>query len=66
MNFHDQFPHHFTTVERGVIGVLATSTGTIVSLFPEVEMWLRITSLVVGITVGLATLYSIINGQRKK
>jgi hypothetical protein len=57
---HEMFSTHFTAVERGVIGVLSTSTGTIVSLFPAIEMWLRITSLAVGISVGIATLISIL------
>ena len=65
MNFSEHLPAHLSTVERGVVGILATSAGTVVSLVPEVEMWLRITSLVVGIAVGLATLYSVLSNRKK-
>ena len=65
MSFPEHLPHHFTTVERGLVGLLATSTGTAVSLFPAVESWLRITSLVIGIAVGLVTLHSILSNRKK-
>jgi len=64
MNLSDHFPTHVQTVERGLFGIFATSAGTVVSFVPEIELWLRITSLVVGIVLGLATLYSILSKRR--
>jgi hypothetical protein len=37
-------------------GMFATATSVGISLLPEVEAWLRIASLIVGITVGIASL----------
>jgi len=41
-------------------GLVATATGLTVSMLPEIEAWLRIASLLVGIAVGLASLYAIL------
>jgi hypothetical protein len=65
MHFPEYVHLHLGTIERGLVGVLATSAGTFVSLLPTVESWLRVASLVVGITVGLATLYSILFNRKK-
>lgn len=43
----------------GSLGVTATSAGTIVSLQQHVEPVLRVISLLVGIAVGLVTLYKL-------
>jgi hypothetical protein len=40
----------------GMAGMFATATSVGISLLPEVEAWLRIASLIVGITVGIASL----------
>lgn len=40
----------------GVAGMLATATSVGISLLPEVEAWLRIISLLVGIAVGIGSL----------
>lgn len=40
----------------GFMGVMATATSVGISFLPEVEAWLRITSLIVGIIVGLGSL----------
>jgi hypothetical protein len=45
-------------------GLVATATGLTVSLLPEIEAWLRIASLLVGIAVGVASLYAILNKKR--
>jgi hypothetical protein len=37
-------------------GVLATATSVGISLLPEIEAWLRIASLLVGIAVGIGSL----------
>ena len=40
----------------GAAGMLATATSIGISLLPEVEAWLRIASLIVGIMVGIGSL----------
>ncbi len=37
-------------------GILATATSVGISLLPEIEAWLRIVSLLVGIAVGIGSL----------
>ena len=51
-------------VRNGVLGVIGTGTGTTVSMLAEVEAWLRVTSLVVGIIVGVVTICSIVRKMR--
>ncbi len=43
-------------VMRGIIGVVFPAGGITVSVLPTVEAWLRVSSLAVGLTVGLITL----------
>jgi len=50
----------------GMAGVLATATSVGISLLPEVEQWLRIISLIVGISVGLGSLAVIVKNWSKK
>jgi hypothetical protein len=50
---------------KALVGVVAPAGGTTVSMIAQVESWLRVTSLVVGIAVGLATLISIIRKNKK-
>lgn len=40
----------------GMAGMFATATSVGISLLPEVEAWLRIASLLVGIMVGIGSL----------
>jgi hypothetical protein len=49
----------------GMAGVLATATSVGISLLPEVEQWLRIISLIVGIAVGLGSLVVIVRNWNK-
>lgn len=51
---------------KGAVGMSATTGGMYVSLLSQVEAWLRIISLLVGITVGVATLISIIRNKNRK
>ena len=46
-------------------GLLATATSVGISMFPEVEAWLRITSLLVGIAVGIGSLAVIVRSWHK-
>jgi hypothetical protein len=47
-------------------GVLATATSVGISLLPEIETWLRIGSLCIGIVVGIASLAVIIRNWNKQ
>ena len=49
----------------GVTGVLATATSVGISLLPEIEAWLRVGSLCIGIVVGIASLAVIIRNWNK-
>lgn len=40
----------------GLMGIIATATSVGISFLPEVEAWLRIVSLLVGIAVGIGSL----------
>ena len=40
----------------GMAGMFATATSVGISLLPEIETWLRIASLIVGIMVGIGSL----------
>ena len=53
--------HHATAT---FTGLLATTSGLTVSMLPEVEAWLRVTSLVIGCAVGLASLYAILRSRK--
>ena len=44
--------HHYTAT---VTGLLATASGVTVSLLPEIEAWLRVSSLLIGCAVGIAS-----------
>lgn len=44
---------------RGGAGIFAAAGGIGISTLQHVEIWLRITSLIVGIAVGLATLFGL-------
>lgn len=56
----------FPTILKGAVGIAATLGGTTVSLLPQIEAWLRIASLCVGICVGLFTIRSILKGSKSK
>jgi hypothetical protein len=47
-------------------GVLATATSVGISFLPEVEQWLRIASLIIGILVGLGSLVVLAKNWNKK
>jgi len=44
---------------KGLIGVGSTMLGIITSNLDQIESWLRIASLLVGIAVGIATVWSL-------
>lgn len=53
------------TAQKGFVGVIFPIVGTITSLLPQLEIWLRVASLIVGIAVGLASFVSIIRRWNK-
>ena len=58
---------HLSTVERGVIGTLATGGSVAVSFLSQFELYLRIGGLVLGLAIGIVTLMSVWRDyQRKK
>lgn len=52
-----------TDLVKGILGGSVTMASWLTSHLPDIEAWLRITSLFVGIGVGIATIVSI---RRKK
>lgn len=43
-------------VRDAIIGIGATGGGTVVSLIPQIEAWIRLASVTVGLIVGLIIL----------
>jgi len=41
-------------------GLVATASGITVSLLPEIEAWLRVSSLIIGCAVGIASFIVIV------
>ena len=50
-----------TKIFDSLIGMAAPVIGLVTSMQEQFEYWLRVGSLVVGIAVGLASLYRILN-----
>jgi len=49
----------------GITGIMATATSVGISLLPEIEAWLRVGSLCIGIIVGVASLAVIFKNWHK-
>jgi hypothetical protein len=49
----------------GITGIMATATSVGISLLPEIEAWLRVGSLCIGIIVGVASLAVIVKNWHK-
>ena len=54
------------SLNAGMAGVLATATSVGISFLPEIEAWLRIVSLLVGIAVGVGSLIVLARNWTKK
>ena len=50
----------------GITGIFATATSVGISLLPAIETWLRISSLCIGIVVGIASLAVIVKNWNKQ
>jgi hypothetical protein len=63
----EQITHYETIgdITKGILGTIATTGGLIMSYLPEIEACLRIISLIVGITVGILTIVSIVKKRRR-
>ena len=48
-----------------LVGMAAPTLGLITSMQEQFEYWLRVGSLIVGITVGLASLYRLLSKRKK-
>ena len=57
---------HFTTVERGAIGTFTSIGSAAVSMVSQLEVYLRIAGLCVGLLVGVVTLLSVYHDLRRK
>jgi hypothetical protein len=49
----------------GMAGMFATATSVGISFLPEIEQWLRMGSLCIGIVVGIASLVVIVRNWNK-
>jgi hypothetical protein len=58
--------HHFSTVERGALGTFASIGSAAVSLVSQLEVYLRVAGLCIGLAVGVVTLISVLHDLRKK
>ena len=58
--------HHMTTVERGALGTFASIGSAAVSMVSQLEVYLRVAGLLVGLAVGIVTLLSVLHDLRKK
>jgi hypothetical protein len=57
---------HLTTVERGALGTFASLGSAAVSMVSQLELYLRVAGLCVGLAVGVVTLISVLHDLRKK
>jgi hypothetical protein len=58
--------HHLSTVERGALGTFASIGSAAVSLVSQLEVYLRVAGLVIGLAVGVVTLISVLHDLRRK
>ena len=57
---------HLSTVERGLLGTLATGGSVAVSFLSQFELYLRIGGLLLGLVIGVVTLMSVWRDYRRK
>ena len=63
MSFMQQ---HFSTVERGALGTFASIGSAAVSMVSQLEVYLRVAGLCIGLAVGVVTLLSVLHDLRRK
>jgi hypothetical protein len=59
-------PDTITILLRGLIGTSSSGVALAASVNPEVKYWLQVSSLGVGILVGLLTAISLVKSIRRK
>ena len=57
---------HLTTVERGALGTFASLGSAAISMVSQLEVYLRVAGLCVGLAVGVVTLLSVLHDLRRK
>jgi hypothetical protein len=57
---------HLSTVERGALGTFASLGSAAVSMVSQLEVYLRVAGLLVGLAVGIVTLLSVLHDLRRK
>jgi hypothetical protein len=57
---------HLSTVERGALGTFASIGSAAVSLVSQLEVYLRVAGLIIGLAVGVVTLISVLHDLRRK
>ena len=62
----EHLKQNIATAFKGILGTVSPITGAVVSSTVEFETWLRILSLIVGISVGIASLWSILRNRKDK
>lgn len=62
----EEVSQHTSVLVKGASGTTASLGSLYLSLLPQLETALRITSLLVGIAVGIITFISIYRNMRKK
>jgi len=58
--------NHLSTVERGALGTFASIGSAAVSMVSQLEVYLRVAGLVIGLAVGVVTLISVLHDLRRK
>ena len=56
--------HSDTTIYNGIIGTTTSFGATAFSLLPQIEIWLRVSSLIIGLVIAVLTLDKIIKERR--
>ena len=57
--------HSDTTIYNGILGTTTSFGATVFSLLPQIETWLRISSLIVGLIIAFFTLDKILKERKK-
>lgn len=62
----DLLSHHGCELIKGGVGIIASLAGVLTSLQENIEYAMRLSSLAIGMIVGILTAISIVKGWRKK
>ena len=60
------YESHISTVEKGLLGTLATTGSVAVSFMAQFELYLRISGLLLGLDIGIITLLSVWRDYQRK